>query len=93
MNVRRFDSRDGDFRRQLASLAEFDAPDVEAAVRAVVEDVRARGDDAVVELTNRFDVREVAGCAELEVSAARAARALDSVDRTLREAMEVAAAD
>ena len=92
MNVRRLDSRAGDFRRQLSSLAEFDAPDVEAEVRAIVEDVRTRGDDAVVELTNRFDAREVAHAAELEVPAARAARALDSIDRTLREAMEVAAA-
>ena len=92
MNVRRLDSRDADFRRQLASLAEFDAPDVEAAVRAIVDDVRNRGDDAVVELTNRFDAREVADAAELEVPAARASHSLDSIDRTLREAMEVAAA-
>ena len=92
MNVRRLDSRAGDFRRQLASLAEFDAPDVEAEVRAIVEDVRTRGDDAVVELTNRLDAREVAHAAELEVPAARAARALDSIDRALREAMEFAAA-
>lgn len=92
MNVRRLDSRDADFRRQLASLAEFDAPDVEATVRAIVDDVRNRGDDAVVELTNRFDAREVADAAELEVPAARASHSLDSIDRTLREAMEVAAA-
>ena len=92
MNVRRLDSRDADFRRQLASLAEFDAPDVEAAVRAIVEDVRARGDEAVVALTNRFDEREITGCSELEIPAARVDRALDSIDPTLREAMEVAAA-
>ena len=92
MNVRRLDSRAGDVRRRLSSLAEFDAPDVEAEVRAIVEDVRTRGDDAVVELTNRFDAREVSHAAELEVPAARAARALDSIDRALREAMEVAAA-
>ena len=92
MNVRRLDSRDADFRSRLAALAEFDAPDVEAGVRAIVEDVRTRGDEAVVELTNRFDEREVTGCAELEVPAARAARALDSIDRTLREALEAAAA-
>ena len=92
MNVRRLDSRAGDFRRQLSSLAEFDAPDVEAEVRAIVGDVRTRGDDAVVELTNRLDAREVAHAAELELPAARAARALDSIDRALREAMEFAAA-
>ena len=92
MNVRRLDSRDADFRSRLAALAEFDAPDVEAGVRAIVEDVRARGDEAVVEHTNRLDGRAVAGCAELEIPAACAARALDSIDRGLREALETAAA-
>ena len=92
MNVRRLDSRDADFRSRLAALAELDAPDVEATVRAIMEEVRARGDEAVVEFTNRFDERAVTGCAELEVPADRAARALDSIDRTLREALESAAA-
>ena len=92
MNLLRLDSRDRDFHSKLAALTEFDAPDVEAGVRAIVDDVRARGDEAVVELTNRLDGRAVAACAELEVPGARAARALDSIDRTLREALEAAAA-
>ncbi len=92
MNVRRLDSRDAGFRARLAALAEFEAPDVEAAVRAIMEEVRARGDEAVVELTNRFDERSVADCAELEVPAPRAADALDSIDRGVREALEAAAA-
>ena len=92
MNVRRLDSRDAGFRTRLAALAEFDAPDVEAGVRAIVEDVRVRGDEAVVELTNRFDGRDVADCAELEVPAVRAAGALDSIDPRVREALEAAAA-
>ena len=92
MNVRRLDSRDAGFRTRLAALAEFDAPDVEAGVRAIVEDVRVRGDEAVVELTNRFDGRDVADCAELELPAARAAGALVSIDPRVREALEAAAA-
>ena len=92
MNVRRLDSRDAGFRTRLAALAEFDAPDVEAGVRAIVEDVRVRGDEAVVELTNRFDGRDVADCAELEVPAVRAAGAIDSIDPRVREALEAAAA-
>ena len=90
MKVRRLDSTAADFRVRLAALAEFEAPDIEADVRAIVEDVRARGDDAVVELTNRLDERAVSGGAELEVPPARAARALDSLDRTVREALETA---
>jgi len=32
-----------------------DAPDVDQAVAAIISDVRARGDEAVIELTRRFD--------------------------------------
>ena len=91
MKVRRLDSRDPGFRTRLAALGAFGAPDVEAAVRSIMEDVRTRGDEAVVELTNRLDERNVAECAELELPAARAADALDSIDPRLREALEAAA--
>ena len=76
MNVRRLDRRSAGFRARLAALAGLEAPHVEAGVRAIVEEVRARGDDAVVELANRFDERNVAGFAEREVPAARTAREL-----------------
>ena len=36
-----------------------DAPDVDQAVAAIIEDVRARGDQAVIELTARFDRLEL----------------------------------
>src|SRR5262249_56107267 len=54
----RLDSRAADFaerfRAFLASKRETSA-DVEAAVRAIIADVAARGDRAVIELTRRFD--------------------------------------
>lgn len=53
LNMRRLDSRDADFRSRLAALAEFEAPDVEAGARAIMDDVRARGDEAVVELDRK----------------------------------------
>jgi len=42
------------FARLLSAKRE-DAPDVEAAVDAIIADVRARGDAALIELTERFD--------------------------------------
>ena len=91
MNVRRIHGTDPDFRLRLAELAEFESPDVEAEVRAIVADVRARGDEAVVELTNRLDGRTVAKAADLEIPMARASRALESLDRKVRAALETAA--
>ena len=91
MNVRRIHGTDPAFRIRLAELAEFESPDVEAEVRAILADVRARGDESVVELTNRLDGRAVATAAELEIPMARASRALESLDRELRGALETAA--
>jgi histidinol dehydrogenase len=39
----------------LLGMKREDAPDVDAIVAAIIADVRARGDDAVIELTSRFD--------------------------------------
>ena len=91
MIVRRLDSADAGFRARLAALADFDPPEIEASVRAILEEVRARGDEAVVELTNRLDERSAASCADLEISPDRTARALESLEPPVREALETAA--
>ena len=91
MNVRRLRSTDPDFRSRLGELVEFEEPDVEAEVRAIVADVRARGDEAVVDLTNRLDERSVRRAADLEIPLRRSDAALRSLDREVRRALETAA--
>ena len=52
------DSREADFEARFAAFLTTkreDAPDVDAAVAAIIADVRARGDAAVIDLTERFD--------------------------------------
>ncbi|MEM0946288.1 MAG: histidinol dehydrogenase [Pseudomonadota bacterium] len=51
-------TRDADFEAQFSAALgtkREDAPDVDAAVAEIIADVRARGDAAVIELTERFD--------------------------------------
>ena len=63
---------------------------VEASVRAILRDVRQRGDAAVLDLTERFDgVRPEA----LAVPVGALDRALDALDPGLRATMEQAAAN
>ena len=52
-----------------------DSPDVDAAVSAIIADVRARGDAALIELTARFDRLELAP-ETLRVSEAEKSRKL-----------------
>jgi histidinol dehydrogenase len=53
--------------------------------------VRARGDAALLEFTRRFDRRQCAAMAELEVAPARLRRALEQIPAVQREALEQAA--
>ena len=51
-------TQDPDFEpafQTLLGAKREDAPDVDDAVAAIIADVRARGDDAVIELTARYD--------------------------------------
>ena len=52
------DTQDSDFESDFAGFLTTkreDAPDVDEVVRGIIEDVRERGDAAVIELTARFD--------------------------------------
>jgi histidinol dehydrogenase len=54
----RLDARSPDFLARFATLLATKreiAADVEQAVRAIVDDVRQRGDEALIELTRKFD--------------------------------------
>ena len=71
---------DADFEARFAALLSAkreEAPDVDAAVAAIIADVRARGDAALVELTARFDRLELTpdtlrvSEAEIDAAAAR----------------------
>jgi histidinol dehydrogenase len=67
-----------------------DEGEVVAAVRAILSDVRQRGDAAVRELTHRFDGVAVE---DLAVPEAEVKRALEALAPELRAALEAAAAN
>jgi histidinol dehydrogenase len=93
--IRRLDSRDAGFAEALTRLlayAEEVDDEVEASVAAILADVRARGDAAVLEYTKRFDRIDAASLAELEVPAADLRAALTGLPVAQRKALEAAAA-
>ena len=93
MKLRRLSTTDAGFEATLGALTRFDAAqdsNVAEAVRAIVADVKARGDAAVLEYARRFDQIDAKRVRELEIplEKARAARALIAVEQ--RQALETA---
>jgi len=84
------DSADFDqmFRQFLAAKREVSA-DVEAAVRAIVDDVAKRGDAALIEATRKFDRLEL-DAASLRVSAAEIEAAVKACDAATLDALKFA---
>ncbi|HEY8415538.1 MAG TPA: histidinol dehydrogenase [Thermaerobacter sp.] len=62
-----------------------------AAARAIVEDVRRRGDEALLEYTLRWDAPELTVADGLEIPAGRLRRALEALPAGRRRALETAA--
>ena len=92
--MRRLDTQSADFDAQLARLTarELEADSaVDRTVAAIIADVGARGDAALLEYTARFDHLSVATAAELEISRAQWTDAFDRIAPAQREALEVAA--
>src|SRR4051812_32275226 len=93
--IARLSTAEPDFREKLSALTAFDAAldeEVERAAAAIVADVRARGDAAVLEHTARLDGVRAGGVAELEIPRPALERSLAGLERAQREALERAAA-
>jgi histidinol dehydrogenase len=80
-----FDERFGKF---LGAKREVSA-DVEAAARAIVQDVAARGDAALIEATKKFDRLELAA-SSLRVTAAEIEAAVKACDSSTLDALKFA---
>jgi histidinol dehydrogenase len=64
---------------------------VEETVSGILRQVRTQGDQALIELTNRFDRRQAETINQLTVSAEQLQEALESIDSESRQALETAA--
>ena len=74
---------------ELLAMKRESSPDVEAAVRAIIADVVARGDAALIELTKRFDRLELTP-ATIRVSADEIKAARDQSDPKVLAALQTA---
>jgi histidinol dehydrogenase len=95
MKLRRLKTTDGGFDAALDALTRYEAAQdekVEAAVRAIIAEVRKRGDAAVLEYTRKFDRIQARTMAELAVPRARLEAALAALPAAQAAALAEAAA-
>ena len=92
--IKRLNSSDKDFNAQLAQLTAFEGAQDEAIdsiVAGICQDVRHRGDAAVIDYTARFDGLNAASMAGLELSQKELKAALATISSAQRDALEQAA--
>jgi histidinol dehydrogenase len=94
VQIRKLDSADAGFNDQLRAVLAFEATEDEAidrAAAAILADVKARGDAAVLEYTNRFDQLEAASVSSLEIRQEALHQALAALPEDRRAALQTAA--
>ncbi len=95
LNISSLNYSDADFYKQLDAVLAWDASidgDITKIVSDILADVKRRGNAAVIEYTNRFDRRSLKDASEFELDKSRLQQALEDIDVSQREALEIAAA-
>ena len=94
VRIRKLDSSAADFQPVLAALLAFEASTddaIETAVARILADVKARGNAAVLEYTNRFDRLPDGGAVSvdtLDLPQAELQAALDALPAAQRAALQ-----
>lgn len=94
LRIRRLSASDGDFSDRLKQLTFIEASqdsEIDRVAAEIIDDVRQRGDRALLEYSRRFDRLSVTSVSELEIPSEVLNRALADLDAGTRGALEKAA--
>lgn len=94
LSIQRLDASEADFLPALDQLIAWDMVSdsaVETTVAEILQQVRSRGDAALIEYSNRFDRRNCSSIDEFCLQADQLQQALESIDAETRSALETAA--
>ncbi len=93
-DIRRLSTADSDFRQRLDELLAWESVSdsaVNERVNRIIQDIREKGDAALIEFTNRFDGWQAGSAAALEIPLARLEQAWRAIPEAQREALEISA--
>ncbi|MFL2499475.1 MAG: histidinol dehydrogenase [Porticoccaceae bacterium] len=92
--IKRLSTSDGDFLPTLDKLIAWNTvsdANIEERVAKIIQQVRANGDQALIDFSNQFDRRSVNSIEQLFVDSAQLEAALANIDTETRTALETAA--
>lgn len=92
--INRLISSDADFQQRLTQLLAYESVEddrIEKAVTEILANVKARGDDALLEYTNKYDRLIETSAEALELPSSRLKAALENLSVEDREALQTAA--
>jgi len=95
MKIKKLNIKDDDFWSDLDNLLAWDSvsdQQVFDTVNGILQDVKKRGDAAVIEYTNRFDGMQAQTMQDLEIPKERLDQAVQNISDEQRQALEKAAA-
>lgn len=93
--IRTLDSQQADFTQAMDDLLSWESVSdhqVQQTVLDILHQIKSRGDDAVIEFSNRFDRLQVNSMTQLEIGQEQLQAALDGLPETQRSALLEAAA-
>lgn len=93
-SISRLNSTDAGFQQQLSQLLSWDEEndvEIQKQVLDIIANVRKRGDQAVIEYTNRFDRCNVTSAAQLELPKKLLQEAWDTLPADIEQALQTAA--
>ena len=92
--IRKLNTKDSDFMARLDALLAWDSVSDQAVnqvVHEVIAEVRARGDQALIDYTNRFDGWQARSAQDLQVPVERLEQAWNAISAEQRQALQHAA--
>ena len=94
INVKQFSSSSENFWQELESLIEWESVSDDAVfgvVKDVLHQVKTRGNEALIEYTNKFDRMNVQSADELEIPKSRLQQSYDFLDSTTQDLLNKSA--
>ena len=94
LDIKRLNTQSADFKAELKAATAYEADDnsqVVATVHSIIEQINARGDDALIEYTNQFDGMSVNSMVDLELLPGQLKAAYDALPNDQREALDLSA--